>query len=99
MGYRVAAHCEGMPGTEIAIEEGIDTIEHGMHLNRRPDLLERMARDGQVLVPTLSCFYGVAGLGERIGTSFEDDEYQGGPALGARRPPAPTWTKLLVDLA
>ena len=52
MGYRVAAHCEGMPGTEIAIEEGIDTIEHGMYLNQRPDLLERMARDGQVLVPT-----------------------------------------------
>jgi imidazolonepropionase-like amidohydrolase len=50
MGYRVAAHCEGVPGTEIAIEEGIDTIEHGMYLNQRPDLLERMARDGQVLV-------------------------------------------------
>ena len=78
MGYRVAAHCEGMPGTEIAIEEGIDTIEHGMYLNQRPDLLERMARDGQVLVPTLSCLYGVAGLGERIGTSLDDEEYQGG---------------------
>ena len=52
MGYRVAAHCEGMAGTEIAIEEGIDTIEHGMYLNQRPELLERMARDGQVLVPT-----------------------------------------------
>ena len=69
MGYRVAAHCEGLPGTEIAIEEGIDTIEHGMYLNQRPDLLERMARDGQVLVPTLSCLYGMAGLGERIGSS------------------------------
>jgi imidazolonepropionase-like amidohydrolase len=99
MGYRVAAHCEGMPGTEIAIEEGIDTIEHGMYLNQRPDLLERMARDGQVLVPTVSCLYGVAGLGERIGTSPDDPEYAGGPGAGARRPPVPTWTKLLVDLA
>ena len=61
MGYRVAAHAEGLDGTEIAIEEGIDTIEHGMYLHRRPDLLERMAAQGQVLVPTLSCFYGVAG--------------------------------------
>jgi imidazolonepropionase-like amidohydrolase len=61
-GYRVAAHAEGIDGTEIAIEEGIDTIEHGMYLNQRPDLLERMAAGGQVLVPTLSCFYGVAGL-------------------------------------
>ncbi len=61
-GYRVAAHAEGIDGTEIAIQEGIDTIEHGMYLNQRPDLLERMAASGQVLVPTLSCFYGVAGL-------------------------------------
>ncbi len=99
MGYRVAAHCEGMPGTEIAIEEGIDTIEHGMYLNQRPDLLERMARDGQVLVPTLSCLYGMAGLGERIGTSLDDEEYQGGAGGGLKRPPMPTWTPLLVDLA
>jgi imidazolonepropionase-like amidohydrolase len=99
MGYRVAAHCEGMPGTEIAIEEGIDTIEHGMYLNQRPDLLERMARDGQVLVPTLSCLYGMAGLGERIGTSPGDEEYQDGAGGGVKRPPMPTWTALLVDLA
>jgi imidazolonepropionase-like amidohydrolase len=64
MGYRVAAHCEGLPGTEIAIEQGIDSIEHGMYLNQRPELLERMAAADQVLVPTLSCFYGVAGLDE-----------------------------------
>jgi imidazolonepropionase-like amidohydrolase len=61
LGYRVAAHAEGLAGTEIAIATGIDTIEHGMYLNQRPDLLERMAAQGQVLVPTLSCFYGVAG--------------------------------------
>jgi imidazolonepropionase-like amidohydrolase len=60
-GYRVAAHAEGLAGTEIAIEEGIDTIEHGMYLCQRPELLERMAAADQVLVPTLSCFYGVAG--------------------------------------
>jgi imidazolonepropionase-like amidohydrolase len=99
MGYRVAAHCEGMPGTEIAIAEGIDTIEHGMYLNQRPDLLEQMARDGQVLVPTVSCLYGVAGLGERIGTSPDDEEYEGGGGVGVQRPPMPTWTQLLVDLA
>jgi imidazolonepropionase-like amidohydrolase len=33
-----------------------------MYLNQRPDLLERMAASGQVLVPTFGCFYGVAGL-------------------------------------
>jgi imidazolonepropionase-like amidohydrolase len=64
MGYRVAAHAEGLAGTELSIEHGVDTIEHGMYLHRRPDLLERMAQAGQFLVPTLSCFYGVAGAGE-----------------------------------
>jgi imidazolonepropionase-like amidohydrolase len=60
-GYRVCAHCEGIAGTELAIEEGVDTIEHGMYLNRRPDLLDRMAANGQVLVPTLSFLISVAG--------------------------------------
>jgi imidazolonepropionase-like amidohydrolase len=82
-GYRVAAHAEGIDGTEIAIEAGIDTIEHGMYLHQRPDLLERMAAAGQVLVPTLSCFYGVAGL----------EHAEPG------QPPAPTWSPLLVELA
>ncbi len=71
LGYRVAAHAEGLPGTELAIDAGIDTIEHGMYLNQRPDLLERMAEQGQVLVPTLSCFYGVAGLGDGGGEAPE----------------------------
>jgi imidazolonepropionase-like amidohydrolase len=58
-----------------------------------------MARDGQVLVPTVSCLYGMAGLGERIGTSADDEEYQGGAGGGLKRPPMPTWTTLLVELA
>jgi imidazolonepropionase-like amidohydrolase len=67
MGYRVCAHCEGLPGTELAIQEGVDTIEHGMYLNQRPDLLELMAANGQVLVPTLSFLLHVAGLDAEAG--------------------------------
>jgi imidazolonepropionase-like amidohydrolase len=63
MGYRVCAHCEGLAGTELAIEEGVDTIEHGMYLNQRPDLLERMAGSGQTLVPTLSFLLGIPAPG------------------------------------
>jgi len=63
MGYRVCAHCEGLAGTELAIDAGIDTIEHGMYLNQRPDLLERMAANGQVLVPTLSFLIGIPKAG------------------------------------
>ena len=60
MGYRVAAHCEGLDGTRVAIEEGVDTIEHGLELHRAPELLEELARSERVLVPTLSCFYTIS---------------------------------------
>jgi imidazolonepropionase-like amidohydrolase len=60
MGYRVAAHCEGLDGTRMAIEEMVDTIEHGLELHRAPELLDQLARSGQVLVPTLSCFFHVS---------------------------------------
>ena len=60
LGLRVAAHAEGLDGARLAIEEGVDTIEHGLSLHREPALLERMAANGQVLVPTLSTFHDLA---------------------------------------
>ncbi len=60
MGFRVAAHAEGLQGTRMAIEEGVDTIEHGLALHRAPDLLAVMAERGTTLVPTLSTFHDVA---------------------------------------
>jgi len=66
MGYKLAAHAEGLAGCEAAIGHGADTIEHGIYLNQRPDLLEAMAASGQVLVPTLSGYYWMAGLGDAI---------------------------------
>jgi imidazolonepropionase-like amidohydrolase len=92
MGYRVAAHAEGIDGTEIAIETGIDTIEHGMYLNQRPDLLDAMAASGQVLVPTLGCFYGVAG-------AAASDAAGPDAAPASSDEPPPTWAPMLVDLA
>lgn len=58
-GFRVAAHCEGLEGTVMAIEEGVDTIEHGFYLNQRPEYLARMAETGQTLVPTLTFLHDV----------------------------------------
>jgi imidazolonepropionase-like amidohydrolase len=60
LGIRVAAHAEGLEGTRVAIEEGVDTIEHGLSLHRAPELLAEMAERGQVLVPTLSTFHDLA---------------------------------------
>jgi imidazolonepropionase-like amidohydrolase len=84
-GYRVAAHAEGLAGTALAVETGIDTIEHGMYLNRRPDLLDRMAARGQVLVPTFGSLYAIAGLGDRVGL--------GAPSTDGE------WTEPLVELS
>jgi imidazolonepropionase-like amidohydrolase len=60
MGFRVAAHCEGLDGTRLAIEEGVDTIEHGLELYRAPELLAALADSGRILVPTLSCFFDIS---------------------------------------
>ena len=84
MGFRVSAHAEGLAGCEAAIAAGADTIEHGMYLHRRPDLLAAMAAGGQVLVPTLSGYYEMAGLGD---TGGEEDGQ------------APPMTPMLADLA
>jgi len=69
MGLRVCAHAEGLDGCAAAIKHSADTIEHGMYLHRRPDLLRAMAAVGQVLVPTLSGYYEMAGLGDVIDPS------------------------------
>jgi imidazolonepropionase-like amidohydrolase len=60
MGVRVAAHAEGLDGARLAIEAGVDTIEHGLSLHRSPELLDRMAERGIALVPTLSTFDDLA---------------------------------------
>jgi imidazolonepropionase-like amidohydrolase len=67
MGVRVAAHVEGLAGARLAVESGVDTIEHGLSLHREPALLDAMARSGIVLVPTLSTFHDLA---ERFTDAF-----------------------------
>jgi imidazolonepropionase-like amidohydrolase len=69
LGFKVAAHAEGLAGCEAAIAAGADTIEHGMYLHRRPDLLDAMATRGQVLVPTLAGYYWMAGLSDGSSTA------------------------------
>ena len=54
-GRRVMCHALGGPGLRMAIEVGVDSIEHGSYLDEDPELLEMMARKGIVFTPT----YGV----------------------------------------
>ncbi|HET7726888.1 MAG TPA: amidohydrolase family protein [Candidatus Limnocylindrales bacterium] len=67
LGVRVAAHAEGLDGARLAVEEGVDTIEHGLSLHRELALLDRMAARGIVLVPTLTTFHDLA---ERFADDF-----------------------------
>jgi imidazolonepropionase-like amidohydrolase len=50
----VAAHAEGLDGIKIAIEAGVDTVEHGCYLDEPTARL--MAERGTYLVPTVSVF-------------------------------------------
>ncbi|HEY3684310.1 MAG TPA: amidohydrolase family protein [Streptosporangiaceae bacterium] len=67
-GYAVVAHAEGIEGCESAVDLGMRTVEHGFYLNRRPDVLDRMAEQGIALVPTFSSQYVFAGRDLQVGT-------------------------------
>jgi imidazolonepropionase-like amidohydrolase len=60
LGRRVAVHAEGLAGVRLAVQAGADTIEHAETAHRDPGVLEAMARERIILVPTLSAFEGVA---------------------------------------
>jgi imidazolonepropionase-like amidohydrolase len=51
-GGKVAVHATTAEGSRNAVLAGVDTLEHGRHLD--PDLLDRMAAQGTALVPTLT---------------------------------------------
>ena len=61
-GRKVAAHCHGDAAARVAIEAGVDSIEHGSFI--KPDTLALMKRKGVYLVPTLLA-------GETVGKKSE----------------------------
>ena len=50
-GRKVAAHCHGDAAGRMAVQAGVDSIEHGSFL--KPETLARMKERGVYLVPTL----------------------------------------------
>jgi imidazolonepropionase-like amidohydrolase len=53
---RVMCHALGGRGLRIAVEAGVDSIEHGCYLDEEPALLDRMAERGIVFVPTFAVY-------------------------------------------
>jgi len=56
LGRRVMCHALGGPGLRMAIEAGVDSIEHGCYLDEDPELVAMMAASGTFLVPTLTVY-------------------------------------------
>jgi imidazolonepropionase-like amidohydrolase len=53
LGRKVMCHALGGPGLRLAIEAGVDSIEHGCYLAEEPELIAMMAERGIFLTPTL----------------------------------------------
>jgi imidazolonepropionase-like amidohydrolase len=63
-GRKAAAHCHGDVAARMAIEAGVDSIEHGSFL--KPDTLARMKEKGVYLVPTLLAGEWTGGKADRF---------------------------------
>jgi imidazolonepropionase-like amidohydrolase len=56
LGRRVMCHALGGPGLRMAIEAGVDSIEHGCYLDEDPELIPMMAEKRIFFVPTLTVY-------------------------------------------
>lgn len=60
---RVAAHAQGTVGILNALRAGVDTIEHGFHLD--PETIGLMVARGTALVPTFAAAVGILAGADR----------------------------------
>ena len=56
LGRRVMCHALGGPGLRLAVETGVDSIEHGAYLGEDPDLLQTMAKKDIYFIPTFAVY-------------------------------------------
>ena len=56
LGRKVMCHALGGRGLRVALEAGVDSIEHGCYLDEEPELIAMMAERGVFLVPTLTVY-------------------------------------------
>ncbi len=66
-GLKIAAHCHGFEGTRLAVEAGIDSIEHGTYVDE--PTVQLMAQMGTYMVPTMSTWDARARLATQMGWS------------------------------
>lgn len=56
LGRRVMCHALGGPGLRLALEVGVDSIEHGCYLDEDPELIPMMVEKEIFLTPTLTVY-------------------------------------------
>ena len=56
LGRKVMCHALGGAGLRVALEAGVDSIEHGCYLDEDPELIPMMAERGVFFVPTLTVY-------------------------------------------
>ena len=78
LGYQVAAHVEGNEGMVVALENGVDTIEHGGKVS--DEVIELFKKTGAKLICTLSPTIPFAKLSQEV-TGFSDLDVLNGTAL------------------
>lgn len=61
VGIPVASHAQGAAGIKAALRNGVDTIEHGFHLDQR--CLDLFHETGATFVPTLSIMHRLVEAG------------------------------------
>ena len=75
LGYKVAAHVESPEGVRVALENGVDTIEHGA----KPDehIISLFKERGAALVTTISPALPYALFDTAVSGASEKDQYNG----------------------
>ena len=73
LGRRVLCHAIGGSGQRMAVEVGVDSIDHGCYLDQDPELLPLMRDKGIFYVPTFSVFTHHAEKGSPVGRYWSND--------------------------
>lgn len=75
LGYKVAAHVESPQGVKVALENGVDSIEHGA----KPDdeMIELFQKSGAFLCTTVSPAIPYALFDRNISNVSETEQYNG----------------------
>lgn len=68
-GKIIAAHAEGNPGIQNAIDSGVDSVEHGCYTT--PEEADQMVKQGTYLTPTLFVIWAIAKYGKGILPDWE----------------------------